>query len=155
MAVFLTGVPCLRVGAVPRSFPAAAGSTTLTDFLVGSVAAAAVAVDPLIFAVGVFTAVADIFTDHHGGGGREQVVELRAIRSRRKYSLYLTPNPTGITERIAPNYGNFSFFLTAAVAVAFGNENRRKKNTHTEPTTDLLLFTAAFFFLFLRSNVVS
>lgn len=57
LAVFLTGVPCLRVGAaVALSFPVlAAGSTTLTDFLVGSAGAA---VDPLIF-----TAVADIFTD--------------------------------------------------------------------------------------------
>lgn len=48
LAVFLTGVPCLRIEAVPEalSFPVAVtGSTTLTDFLVGS-AADAVAVDP-------------------------------------------------------------------------------------------------------------
>lgn len=112
-AVFLTGVPCLRVGAVAvaLSFPEA-GSTTLTDFLVGSAAdAAAVVVDPfcwqqkMTFLAGhpdrglstrteellftIFTAaVADIFTDFEGISGGHTNSTRHTTRSGRGANIH-------------------------------------------------------------------
>lgn len=81
-AVFLTGVPCLRVGAaaVDLSFPEA-GSTTLTDFLVGSAAAV---VDPLNFTA----AVADIFTDLEGISGGHTNSTRHTTRSGRGANIH-------------------------------------------------------------------
>lgn len=146
LAVFLTGVPCLRVGAVPAvalSFPVA-GSTTLTDFLVGSAADAVE--DPLIF-----TAVADIFTDLDLWGDSGHTNSTPPDQVEAQIFTVLDPEsyPMVLRNCSALNLGNFSFssFITAAV-LRSEKKFENRKHSHTE--TDLLLFTAAFFLLFLH-----